>query len=200
MRKMLLTSAAAMGIALVAPGIVQTANAATDRNGVTTPPPHRLMREGAMNPTTGARWGHVPGVGISLPTSAQASNITPGDTRSIIAPTLPKPPVSPDAGTQAFLNAAHQAVAAHRTGEAQEALERAMTRRLDGDVLRGVSIADDPMIGQIRGALDSLANRQYSAVQQQIATAESNYTTASTTPGPEAAPPGTPMNPGGTPQ
>ena len=84
-----------------------------------------------LDPSTGARPGHEPGVGQSFPLSPNASNIgnaTPGST---IAPTLPEPSVGEDATPQQLLVAARRALAAGRTGEAQEAMERAQTRLLD---------------------------------------------------------------------
>ena len=169
MRTLLLTSVAAFGLALAAPAMAQ--NTGTTPGTPTIPPPHKLMREGAMNPSTGARWGHTPGIGESLPMSAQASNIQPQDTRSIIAPSLPVPPIGDSANTAQFLNAARNALARHRTGEAQEALERAMTARLNGDALRGKSPTDDRVINQIQAALDALANHHFAMVDQHIADA-----------------------------
>lgn len=165
MRIPLLTSAAVLGLALTAPAFAAT-------NGTEyIPPPHQLMREGVMNPATGARYGHVPGVGISLPTSRHASNITPSDTYSQIAPTLPKPPVNANAGMDPFLHAARNAVAAGKTGMAQESLERAMTARLNEDVLRSVYPRNDPVIRQIQAALDDLSHHRYAAVDRRIAQA-----------------------------
>jgi hypothetical protein len=73
----------------------------------------------------------------SPPVSGQASNITPGDTGSPIAPPLPAPPVADDSGPAAFLRAARVALAGGRSGEAQEALERAESRLLDRSVPYG---------------------------------------------------------------
>ena len=113
-----------------------------------------------MDTATGARPGHEPGVGTSLPMSDRASNIVPGDTRSIVAPTLPSPPVGPDAGARDYLAAARTALAAGRTGEAQQSLEMAETRALDRSV--APSQADMPsrsrfiaQIGEARRALGS---------------------------------------------
>ena len=164
MRTLLLTSVAAFGLALAAPAMAQD-------TGVPTPAPHKLMREGAMNPATGARWGHTPGIGVSLPVANQASNIAPQDTRSIIAPTLPKPPLAENATPAQFLAAARDSLARGQTGAAQEALERAMTRRLDRDALRGIDPSGDPMIGKIRASLDALASHQLQTAQQDISSA-----------------------------
>lgn len=174
MRKLLLTSAAVVGLAFAGPGFAQTAGGATgpaNENAAPAPSPHQMMRQGAMNPATGARYGHVPGRGVSLPMGAQASNITAGDTRSIIAPTLPSPPLGPNATPDQFLSVARRAISMNRTGEAQEALERAETRRLDYDGIRNVSPGDDPMVGRIRAALDDLANHRLDAADQAIAEA-----------------------------
>lgn len=165
MRIPLLTSAAVLGLALTAPAFAATTGTEY------IPPPHKLMREGVMNPATGARYGHTPGVGISLPTSPHASNITPSDTHSIIAPTLPKPNVSKNAGMDTFLRAARRAVAHGQTGVAQESLERAMTARLNEDVLRSIYPRNDPVVHHIQAALDDLAHHRYSAVDRRIAEA-----------------------------
>lgn len=83
---------------------------------------------------TGARPGHDPGVGISLPMSDRASNNGPSDTRSPVAPTLPTPGVGAGGTPRDYLTAARAALAAGQTGQAQEALERAETRALDRPV------------------------------------------------------------------
>ncbi len=180
MRTILLTSVAAFGLAVALPALAATDTAVApgyDTAAPTTsakpyiPPPRKLMREGAMNPATGARWGHVPGSGVSLPTSTHASNITPGDTASLIAPTLPTPPLAKNATPEQFLSFARQALSEGRTGAAQEALERAETRRLDRDAMRGISPSNDPMVSQIEAALDAIARRNFSMAQQSISTA-----------------------------
>jgi len=86
------------------------------------------------DPATGARPGNVIGTGQSLPLSDKASNATAGDTSSVIAPRLPTPSVGDDASPLAFLQAAERALTLGRTGEAQEAMERAESRLLDRDV------------------------------------------------------------------
>ncbi len=87
------------------------------------------------------------GTGQSLPTSNQASNIDSADTRSLIAPRLPTPPVGEDAPFRAYLSSARQALASGQTGVAQEALERAETRLLDRSV--APSRANDPITGPV---------------------------------------------------
>ncbi len=104
-----------------------------------------------MDPATGARPGHVPGVGTSYPLSSSASNIGPGDTRSTIAPTLPSPAVPDGDGPHAYLKAARDALSAGKTGLAQESLEMAETRVLDRSV--APSRADEPSQGRLAGLI-----------------------------------------------
>lgn len=68
--------------------------------------------------------------------SAQPIPLTPPATasRSIIATPLPAPPLPPGSPSLAYLQAARSALARGRTGETQEALERAETRLLDRSV------------------------------------------------------------------
>jgi hypothetical protein len=180
MHKTLLTSAALLGLAMAAPAYAQnyatepeTAPAPNPRaRAPQIPSPQHMMRAGAMNPETGARPGHVPGVGVSLPLSGRASNIMPSNTHSIIAPTLPTPSVPTNAGAQDFLNAAKTALAQHRTGEAQEAMERAETRRLDRDAAQGIAPSSDPLIGHIRAARQALATHNLNTAEQEIAGAQ----------------------------
>ena len=87
------------------------------------------------DPVTGARPGHVIGTGQSLPLSDKASNATAGDTNTVIAPRLPTPSAGDHASPGAFLQAAERALTLGRTGEAQEALERAESRLLDRSVV-----------------------------------------------------------------
>ena len=99
------------------------------------------------NPETGARPGNVIGTGNSLPVSSRASNISPADTRSLIAPRLPLPPVPEGAPPRQFLLAARQALQSGQTGMAQEALERAEARQLDRSV--APSRASEPITGPV---------------------------------------------------
>jgi hypothetical protein len=113
---------------------------------------------GQADPATGARPGNVIGTGQSLPLSDKASNATSGDTASVIAPRLPTPGVGDDASPVAFLQSAQRAMALGRTGEAQEALERAEARLLDRSVAPSrAGIPDEQplvtMVGNARRAL-----------------------------------------------
>lgn len=147
MRKMLLASAL-LGLAAGAPAFAQT----------TTPP--------GLNPMTGARPGHVPGVGESYPTSTKASNIDSADTRSTIAPTLPTPPVGPDATANQYLRAAQRAIARNRTGEAQQAMEMAETRLLTRSVAPDMANSPDTnaRVQDIAEARRALASHDYARV------------------------------------
>jgi hypothetical protein len=101
----------------------------------------------------------VDGMGTGRePVSTRASNIVPENTRSAIAPALPSPPVGADSGPRVFLRAARDALAAGRTGEAQQSLEMAETRVLSRSVpAEAAGMPDpDPMVGQIRDALHAL--------------------------------------------
>ncbi len=102
----------------------------------------------------GARPGHIPGVGESLPRSDRASNIGPQTTRPGVAPSLPDPAVGGGAEPEAYLRAARDALAAGKTGLAQEALERAETQMLHRSIMPGMAPApaDVPMIASVRDA------------------------------------------------
>jgi hypothetical protein len=112
------------------------------------------------NPATGARPGHEPGTGESLPLSNNASNIAPTDTRSNIAPTLPQPAIGEHATTQDYLKAARTALVAGRTGQAQQSLEMAETRALDRSVAQGQTNApsDSQLVSRIRDARHALGS------------------------------------------
>jgi hypothetical protein len=103
------------------------------------------------------RPGTEVGTGNSLPRSDAASNIDAATTRSELAPTLPVPAVPDD--IRALLVAARQALAAGRTGEAQEALERAETRALDRSIVVGTENvpARGPVISGIGRARHALS-------------------------------------------
>jgi hypothetical protein len=113
-----------------------------------------------LNPATGARPGHQPGVGVSLPLSNSASNIGSADTRSVIAPTLPQPPVGPNATAIDYLRAARASLAAGQTGATQQSLEMAETRALDRSVPMGQTNVPyaDPLVAQIRDARRAMGN------------------------------------------
>lgn len=112
-------------------------------------------------------------IGAAEPFSNHASNITPADTHSVIAPALPAPPVPPGASPLAYLRAAQAALAAGNTGEAQEALERAEARALD----RAVPLSqtdkpiNDPLVDQIRAARLALGSNDTTRAMQLIASA-----------------------------
>jgi hypothetical protein len=109
----------------------------------------------------GTRPGNVIGTRSSLPTSDEASNITEANTRSRIPPRLPSPQTVSDSPHE-LLRAASRVLEAGRTGEAQEALERAETRLLSRSV---PPASADPLVSQIAEARRSLAehNRRQAA-------------------------------------
>jgi hypothetical protein len=110
------------------------------------------------DPATGARPGHEPGIGDSLPRSNQSSNIVPADTRSNIAPTLPAPAIGDNATTRDYLRAAREFLVAGRTGQAQQSLEMAETRALDRSVQQGQTRtpSDSKFIARIQDARHAL--------------------------------------------
>lgn len=125
------------------------------------------------NPATGARPGNDIGTGMSLPMGTRASNIDQSDTRSMIAPNLPTPPLGPDASAADYLRAAQNSLQAGRTGEAQQALEMAQTRLLDRSVPMGQTNnpSDNPAVTQISQALKALAAHDRMQTMQLIQSA-----------------------------
>ena len=120
-------------------------------------PPPGWVPFGA-NPETGARPGNVIGTGMSLPLSDKAGNILPQPDGSPLAGRLPTPPVDENASPRSFLLAARGALAAGRTGEAQEALERAETRSLDRSVplFHTRDPIQDRLVAQIEAVLQAI--------------------------------------------
>ncbi len=111
----------------------------------------------AALPNDGARPGNIIGTGMSLPRSNAASNLDAATTHSDLAPNLPVPAVGED--IQSLLLAARRALSEGRTGEAQEALERAETRALDRSVAVGTQNepARGPIFAGIARARSALA-------------------------------------------
>jgi hypothetical protein len=118
----------------------------------------------------GARPGNDIGTRSSLPLSPNASNITPADTSSTIAPTPPEPAVGPDAGVSALLAAANQSIASGQTGTADEALEQAETQILQRSVPQTQTdyTSADPVVAQIEQARQALGNHDNAAATQLI--------------------------------
>ena len=114
----------------------------------------------SLDSATGARPGHTPGVGDSLPLSNKASNIGPADTHSTIAPTLPASSVGETATTREYLQAARASLVAGRTGQAQQSLEMAETRALDRSVPQGQTNApsDSQVVSRIHDARRALGS------------------------------------------
>jgi len=129
-----------------------------------------------VDPQTGARPGNEIGTGSSLPFSNRASNITPQDTTSVIAPNLPSPPLGANASVRDFLTAARSALVQGRTGEAQQSLEMAETRALDRSVpLFQTNVASkDPLVVEIRQARHALSAGDRAQVVRAIETAMSH--------------------------
>jgi hypothetical protein len=119
---------------------------------------------------TGARPGNEIGTGMSMPMGTRSSNIDQNDTRSLIAPNLPSPPVGADSDPVGYLRAAQGALRAGHTGETQQALEMAQTRLLDRSVAMGQTSnpSDNPAVLQITQALRALASGDRARTMQMI--------------------------------
>jgi hypothetical protein len=129
-----------------------------------------------LDPATGARPGHEPGVGESLPRSDRASNIGPADTRSNIAPTLPPSAIGENAAAHEYLRTARASLVAGRTGQAQQSLEMAETRALDRAVPQGQTNvpSDSQFVSRIRDARRALGRGDSPQAVQLIDLALSN--------------------------
>jgi hypothetical protein len=107
------------------------------------------------------------------PQSTNASNISPADTHSLIAPQLPVPAVGENASPHELLAYAQQALKQHHTGAAQEALERAETRLLDRTTAPAAGNTPDvtPLVEQINQARQALGRNDIDGASQIIASA-----------------------------
>lgn len=123
------------------------------------------LAQTATSGDNGIRPGHTPGVGTSLPLSPKVSNIMPGDTHSDIAPTPPPPAAGQNASVRQLLMSGNQALAAGRTGTADEALEDAETDILTRSVLasRTDYQSQNPVIAQIEKARTAIGRHQNAA-------------------------------------
>ena len=108
-------------------------------------------------------------LGLALvPAAGMAAE--PGET--VLTP-LPSPAAGEDGPVVVFLHDARLAIAAGRTGEAQEALERAQTRRLTRSVdMRRTEVpSEDAVAGDITQARSALAAGDKAAALGRIADA-----------------------------
>jgi len=153
----------------------------------------------ALAQTQDIRPGHVPGVGDSEPASTQASNINGSDARSPIAPRLPTPAGGPGEDARDYIRDARQALARHRSGEAQQAIEMAETRTLDRSVVATeVGTPDqNPRIMALEAARQDLAKHNWSGADRHLS--EAMMQTASVETAPAAMDGATaPSSPAGT--
>ncbi len=132
------------------------------------------MQQGAgpgyMNQNGEAPTGELPAPPSHQPMSRRATNITSADTRSQISPSLPAPPVGPNATATQYLRAASDALARNRTGETQAALENAETFLLNRSVPQGAVGQPDqnPAVQDINGALQALSGRDHARAMELI--------------------------------
>jgi hypothetical protein len=156
-----LAGIAALGL-FAAPALIPLAFAQQQVPYPPGPPAAPLPPSALAPPNTpnGARPGNEIGTGSSLPYSNAASNIDQRDTSSVLAPNLPSPPLGENASPRDYLVAARNALAAGRTGEAQQSLEMAETRTLDRSVAYDATMQPDDsrFIQMVRDALHALAN------------------------------------------
>ena len=134
---------------------------------------------------------------FAAPLDLRASNLAPADARSAVAPALPVPAVALSAPPLSFLEAARRALAGARTGEAQEALERAETRLLDGTAQPGLAAPSMvPALATTRAARQALAVHDRAGAAREIdaaIAALSASAAAAAFPSPVAVP--TPLQP-----
>ena len=123
-----------------------------------------------------ARPGNDIGTGQSLPLSSNAGNIGPSDTKTPYAARLPSPDVGDNAAPRAFLEAARSSLAAGRTGEAQEAMERAETRLLIRSVRPSQANmpSQEPVVQQITEARQALGMGDRSGAMAKLDAALNN--------------------------
>ena len=119
-----------------------------------------LAQSPSPDPNMGARPGHEIGIGDSMPKSDKASNINGSDARSEVAPTLPRTGLGQNSAVRDYLTNARASLVAGRSGQAQQSLEMAETRALDGSVLQGETMtpSSNPLVGQIRDARHALGS------------------------------------------
>jgi hypothetical protein len=164
LNKTILFSAALLAAPLAA---AQAQTAPPSMSPMATPPTSTM----APPPTAmGALPGNDIGTRSSLPKSPYASNITPSDTKSTIAPTPPEPAVEPDANVQQLLMAGNQAISAGQTGTADEALEQAETQLLIRSVPQTQTnyTSGDPVVMQIDQARTALGENDNALASQVI--------------------------------
>jgi hypothetical protein len=141
-----------------------------DQNAAMKPATHHHRMRSAATTGDSGQWAHQPGTGESGPASAQASNIDGADTHSAIAPHLPRPMVGENAGPDGYLRAADRALAAHKTGAAQQALEMAETRLLDRSTAPDAASRPDqnPRIAAVAAARQDLATKNWAGARASI--------------------------------
>ena len=171
MRKMLLASAALLGMALAVPAIAPAPARAQDNTALPAAPP------AAQAPAGGETTGQTPSA-MNKPGQMPrahhqhmgASNIVPSDTHSTLAHALPSSGLGPNASAVDYLRAAQEDLRHHRGGAAQEAMERAETRLLDRSVPQGQGNVPDtaPAIQEIHSARDALGHQDWRMAQQHL--------------------------------
>jgi len=119
------------------------------------------------NSETGERPGNPIGTKDSLPRGNAASNINESNEHSRMAPNLPTPRVGDEASADSYLQNARDALMRGRTGEAQEALERAQTRLMENRQMTN-GRADNAAIQHISDARQALASHDRARAEELI--------------------------------
>lgn len=161
------------GLSGVRPMRGQRHDAASADSTMPAEHPRRMRRSEQARMDAGS--GGTYDGGRNVPMSSRASNIDAGDSHSEIAPRLPSPDSAANT-PEAFLAAAQRALAAGRTGQAQEALERAETRVLTRSTEPAAANTADssPMVQQIAEARRALGRRDTAGARQAISAAMSS--------------------------
>ena len=146
-------AAAAMMVSLTLPALAQT-----------LPPNATPAGPGKVTTTDGM------GGSSTQPLSTRDSNITPSDTRSNVAPSLPSPAVGMEGTPRDYLMAARSSLGSGKTGEAQQALEMAETRLLSRsvEVQNAQSPSDQIMVKAISDARHALGDGKVEQSKQII--------------------------------
>lgn len=143
--------------------------AGTQASG-TTQAPGTPQASGMTPAPGGTQAANKPMASHAVAPSAQASNISPADTHSTIAPPLPTPAGGAEATPAALLRDARAALNSHRTGLAQEALERAETRLLSRQASIDAlgSPIQEPVVNSLSEARQALGRNDISAAREAV--------------------------------
>lgn len=178
MRKLLMASAALMGLALSAPAWAQGTDTNTNAGGtgtggasttqgVTSPMSGEATPQSGQNSQATGTMGSSDQTGSTMGGASGTAHHMQA-TSSGMVPALPV-----DGSPQHYLRVAREALRAHRGREAEDALERAETRLLDRSTPASAANQPDtaPAITQINQAREALGRRDWQQARQSIESA-----------------------------